>query len=103
VDVGWNVAMRNTWIVFSQLLYCFGFVQVLIFSAIDFTKILGCTLNIPPQTRGCTLIIKPRNEAHRELILRECPSANDNRPKKSSGTSPCTEGTYIDVGGIFIN
>jgi cytochrome P450 len=32
VCVGWNIAMRNMWIVFSRLIYCFDFIQDPVFS-----------------------------------------------------------------------
>jgi hypothetical protein len=43
-------------------------------------------MNIPPQTKGLPpykIIIKPRSEAHRQLVLRECKAANDDLHRKS--------------------
>ncbi|KAL6408626.1 putative cytochrome p450 protein [Ilyonectria robusta] len=72
VCVGWQVGMRNMFIAFSRLLYCY-----------DFAEIPGAPIDdarIDPLAHSESpfrIAITPRSDAHAELIRRECQAAGE--------------------------
>ncbi|KAH7137038.1 cytochrome P450 [Dactylonectria estremocensis] len=72
VCVGWQVGMRNMFIAFSRLLYCFDFVEVP-GAPIDDARIDPLAHSEAP----FQIAITPRSDAHTELIRRECQAAGE--------------------------
>ncbi|OBT97320.1 hypothetical protein VE01_04690 [Pseudogymnoascus verrucosus] len=72
VCVGWHVGSRNMFISFSRLLYCFDFAEDPS-EPIDETRIDAFAHKAAP----FKLNIKPRSQAHADLIERECRVAGE--------------------------
>lgn len=68
--VGYNLAATNQFIVFSRLLYCFD-IQEDVANPLVVDKPFPLTALAEPYK----VFFKPRSEAHRQLIERECKAA----------------------------
>lgn len=68
--IGYNLAFTNQFIVFSRLLYCFDILEDPE-NPVVVDKPFPLTALVEP----CKVRFKPRSEAHRRLIERECSAA----------------------------
>lgn len=68
--VGYNVAASNLFIVIARLIYCFDIEQ-------DPSQPLKVDKPFPfgAEVEPYKVVIKPRSEAHRRLVMEECQAA----------------------------